>query len=68
MSNVKVFKFTRGENYSVDVAVSERDSFSFHNVVSPEGASVDVMEKFLYDAEVAAMKAVFEEEEQVGGV
>lgn len=57
-----ILKFKRGELFSVDVLIKMNDDFVFHNMSAPTNTPVAIVEQFLYDAEVAAIAYIIEDE------
>ena len=58
-----ILKFNRGDSYNVDVFIKENDDMVFQNLITPKDAKPEVMEQFLYDAEIAALAWIFADSE-----
>lgn len=56
------YKFSRGDQYSVDVLVAEDDSITYGEIKMPENAPQDCVEQLLDEAEVAVLKQILKKE------
>lgn len=66
--NLQLFKYKRGEEYSVEVVVND-GSLAYHNIIVPTGTDVTVKAKLLEEAETAVLKKLEEDNEtQYGAV
>lgn len=57
-----IYKYTRGDDYSVSAVVNELEAITFFDVIVPEGVSNDIQEKFLDDAERSIKSAMYKSE------
>jgi len=53
--NITMYRFKRGDVFSVDVIVSNGESITFANIVKPDDTPNQVVEKLLEDAERAVL-------------
>lgn len=58
----RVFTFTRGNDYSVDIVVRDGDIICFSNQTVPVGTTREVVLKFLDEAERAVQKLLGRED------
>lgn len=58
----RILKFKRGETFSVDVLIKVNGDFVFNNIVTPPATPQNVLEQFIYDAEIAAIDHLINEE------
>ena len=49
--NIKIYNYTRGSNYSVDVIVKSKDNIMFRNIVAPPNSSNELLMEFTEEAE-----------------
>ena len=52
---ITMYRFKRGDTYSVDVIVSNGESITYANIVKPEDTPTAVVEQLLEDAERAVL-------------
>lgn len=56
--NFEVFEYKRGDKWSVRCVVNGVDNISYHDIKKPEGASKELLQKFLDEAEIATLKQI----------
>jgi len=66
--NLQLFKYKRGEEFSVEVVVND-NTLAYHNIVVPAGTDINIKAKLLEEAETAVLKKLEEDNEtQYGAV
>lgn len=56
---IRVFEYTRGDEWSVKCFVNEFEMISYSDLQHPEGISTELKEKFLSDAELAVHNKLY---------
>jgi len=56
MMEIEMYEYKRGLDWSVKCIVNGRESITYAAMVTPEGASIELKEKFIAEAETAVLK------------